>query len=90
MNAETPVLLAEKITQKTRTTLQEFKTKGQSSHSKLPNDSVYTVETVLNARKVNGELEFLVKFAGFSKIQACWEPAKNLPSFIVNFFQEAE
>ena len=88
VNAETPVLLAEKITQKTRTTLQEFKTKGQSSHSKLPNDSVYTVETVLNARKVNGELEFLVKFAGFSKNQACWEPAKNLPSFIVNFFQE--
>ena len=88
VNAETPVLLAEKITQQTRDTLRDLRSKSQSCHSKLQNDSVYTVESVLNARKVKGNLEFLVKFSGFSKHQACWEPVKSLPSFIKEFYQQ--
>ena len=32
---------------------------------KLPKDSIFTVESVLNARKNKNKIEFLVKFAGF-------------------------
>ena len=88
VDAETPVLLAEQITQQTRTSLWNFKTKSQTSNSKLLNDSVFTVETILNARMIKANLEFLVKFAGFPKQEACWEPAKNLPSFIVEYYQD--
>ena len=88
VDAETPVLLAERITQETRNNLWNFRMKSQSSNLKLPNDSVFTVETVLNARIVKSNLEYLVKFAGFSKQQACWEPVKNLPSFIVERFRD--
>ena len=88
VNAESPVFLAEKITQQTRNTLWNCKAQSQASNSKLPNDSVFTVETVLNARMVKSNLELLVKFSGFSKIQACWEPSKNLPDFIVQYYQD--
>ena len=37
---------------------------------------------------IKANLEFLVKFAGFPKQEACWEPAKNLPSFIVEYYQD--
>ena len=81
--SETPVLLAGCISEKTRNALREHRKKGQTSHYKLPNDSVYTVESILNARVLKDTTEFLVKFSGFSEKQACWEPSDNLPSFIV-------
>ena len=48
---------------------------------KLPKDSIFTVESVLNARK--NKNEFLVKFAGFPFQEACWEPVTSLPATIV-------
>ena len=88
VHAETPVLLAEKITKETRQKLLDFKAKNQTSNLKLPQDSVFTVETVLNARKNNNHIEYLVKFAGYPDHEACWEPSKNLPSFIVEHFKD--
>ena len=88
VNAQTPVLLAEKITRVTRQKLLNFKVKTQTSNLKLPNNSVFTVETVLNARKNNNVIEYFVKFAGYPASEACWEPAKNLPTFIVEHYQD--
>ena len=55
---------------------------------KLPNDSVFTVESVLNAKNEKGVLYYLVKFSGFPASQACWEPCTNLPRFIVEHNKE--
>jgi hypothetical protein len=87
-NAETPVLLAEKVTSETRNRLWNSHTKSQTTNRNLPNDSVFTVETVLNARKKKNNLEYLVKFAGFPFPDACWEPIGNLPSFIVEHYKD--
>ena len=88
VHAETPVLLAEKVTKETRQALLDFKAKNQTSNLKLPQDSVFTVETVLNARNNKNSIEYLVKFAGYPSNAACWEPCKNLPTFIVEYFKD--
>ena len=85
---ETPVLLAEKITKRTRENLWQYRAKNQTSNLRLPNDSVFTVETVFNVRKTKDVIEYLVKFAGYSDLESCWEPAKNLPNFIVDHYKE--
>ena len=53
---------------------------------KLPNASIFTLESVLNARKNKNKIEFLVKFAGFPFQEACWEPVTYLPTFIVEHY----
>ena len=65
-----------------------LKKKNQTSNLKLPHDSVFTVESVLNAKNEKGVLYYLVKFAGFPANQACWEPCTNLPRFIVEHYKE--
>ena len=85
---ETPVLLAEKITKQTRESIWQYRAKNQTSNPWLPNDSVFTVETVFNVRKTNDVIEYLVKFAGYSDLESCWEPSKTLPTFIVDHYRE--
>ena len=88
VDAETPVLLGEKITKATRMNLLTFKSKNQTSNLKLPKDSVFTVESVHNAREIKQDVEYLVKFAGYPLSEACWEPTRNLPAFIVEFYKD--
>ena len=88
VNAETPVLLAEKISKETKGKLLSFKEKHQTSNLKLPQDSVFTVEAILNAKNVNNDIQYLVKFAGYPISEACWEPCKNLPTFITEYYKD--
>ena len=85
---ETPVLLAENVTKETRMTILNYKVKIQTSNLKLPQDSVFIVESVLNSRKTNKNIEYLVQFAGCPATEACWEPIKNLPKFIVDYYKD--
>ena len=45
---EMPVLLSSKVTQATRNKLWDIKKRSQAYGAKLPNSSVFTVQTVLN------------------------------------------
>lgn len=85
---ETPVLLAENVTKETRMAILNYKAKTQTSNLKLPQDSVFIVESVLNSRKTNKNIEYLVQFAGCPATEACWEPIKNLPKFIVDYYED--
>ena len=38
----------------------------------------YEVESILDKRTMNGQTEFLVKWLGYDKGQATWEPTRNL------------
>ena len=87
-NVESPVLLAESLTQKTRDRLREYRVQQQKSNIVLPNDSVYIIQSVLDSRTVKTTVEYCVKFAGFPSSVTCWEPVKNLPTFIVDFYKE--
>ena len=86
VHAESPVLLGEKITKTTRAKLSSYRAKNQASNIKLPEDSVFVVESVLNTRKLVDDVEYLVKFSGYPPSEACWEPGKNLPHFVVDFY----
>ena len=70
-DVETPIHLAERVTQKTKQKLWNSKGKNQSHNMKLPNDTVFTIESILNAKKNQaGDLEYLVKVAGYPKEEA--------------------
>jgi hypothetical protein len=88
MYVESPALLAENFTQKTRDRLREYRVQQQKSNIVLPNDSIYIIQSVLDSRKVKTTVEYCVKFAGFPLSVTCWEPVKNLPTFIVDFYKE--
>ena len=87
MKEESPVLLAENVTAGTRSKLWNFRCNTQHTNRNLPKDSVFVVETILNARRMKSNLEYLVKFAGYPSQEACWEPVRSLPSFIVDYYQ---
>ena len=88
LNVESPVILAESLTQKTRDRLREYRVQQQKSNIVLPNDSIYIIQSVVDSRKVKTTVEYCVKFAGFPESVICWEPFKNLPTFIVDFYRE--
>ena len=81
-----PVILSSRVTTETRNKLWTYRQKSQGYGMKLPKDSIFTVESVLNARKNKNKIEFLVKFAGFPFQEACWEPVTSLPTFIVEHY----
>ena len=89
LNAETPVLLAEKVSRETKKSLVDFKERNQQSNLQLPKDSVFFVESILNSKLKKGVSYFLVKFAGYPVTEACWEPSKNLPKFIQTYYEDA-
>ena len=51
MEAEMPVILSNRVTTQTRNKLWTYGQKSQGYGMKLPKDSIFTVESVLNARK---------------------------------------
>ena len=75
---ESPVLLSEKISKETKKKLVSFKAKNNSSNLKLPNDSVFVVESVLDSRKSGSSFEYLVKFVGYPENEACWESIHHM------------
>lgn len=81
-----PRCLSSWVTTERRNKLWTYRQKSQGYGLKLPNASIFTVESVLNARKNKNKIEFLVKFAGFPFQEACWEPVTSLPTFIVEHY----
>ena len=88
--SESPVLLAEHLSQKTRDKLREYRSQHQKSNLDLKNDSVYIIQSVLDTRKVKNIVEYSVKFAGFPSSLSCWETTKNLPNFVIDFYSKGE
>ena len=84
---ESPVLLAENLSLETRSRLREWRAKEQPAFISLPKDTVFIVQSVLNARQVKGQKEYLIKFAGFPEEVSCWESTKNLPGFVVEYYK---
>ena len=89
-DCESPVLLAENLSVATRSKLREQRTKDQAAFVSLPKDTVFIIQTVKDSRQVKGRQEYLVKFAGFPEEACCWEPIKNLPVFIVEYYRNEE
>jgi hypothetical protein len=49
----------------------------------------YIVEKVLNKRKVDGVIEYLIKWEGYETEESTWEPIDNLKN-IMNLIQDYE
>lgn len=44
----------------------------------MPKTNTYVVEKILEKKRVAGELLYLIKWVGWPKSQATWEPVRNL------------
>jgi hypothetical protein len=49
----------------------------------------YIVEEVIDKRKVNGVVEYLIKWEGYEKTESTWEPIENLKN-IINLLKDFE
>jgi hypothetical protein len=50
-------------------------------------EDVYTVESLIGMRReVGGKREFLVKWKGYSRGEATWEPEKNISPDVVVYY----
>ena len=88
LHSESPVILAENLSQKTRDRLREYRSQSQKTNIQLPHDSVFIIQSILALRKTKKGFEYSVKFAGFPETVECWEAPKNLPKFIVDYYKK--
>lgn len=54
----------------------------QREQPKPAREEYFAVESLLGKRTVNGEVEYQVKWQGYSKDQATWENAINLTNIM--------
>ena len=88
MNSETPVLLKESLSKSTQEKLHVSRKRTKKTNLLLPDDEVFTVETILGFKKKDNVDYFHIKWAGFDKSEATWEPRINVPSFILRFYEK--
>lgn len=48
------------------------------SESLIDNQTVFNANKILDTRKVNGEIQYLVKWVNYLVKEATWEPAGNI------------
>ena len=86
---ESPVMLREALTKESRNCLYNFRSRTKQTQLQLPDDELFVVETILDICQKN-KAKFLVKWAGFPRSEATWEPEKNIPKFITKYYENSE
>ena len=86
VNEQSPVVLKDTLGKDSRTRLYNFRSKSKATQLDLPDDDLFIVESILEIRGKKKK-EFLVKWAGYPIDEATWEPEKNIPPFILKYYE---
>ena len=66
-------------------------TADEESAALIDNETVFNAEALLDKRIANGAIQYLVKWAGFPRAQATWEPAEHiLDNRLINDFEKRQ
>ena len=59
------------------------------SETLIDDETMYNAEKILECRTLNGQVQYLVKWAGYPLSDATWEPETNIldPRLLANFHQ---
>lgn len=70
---------------------QARETADEESAALIDNDTVFNAESLLDTRKANEAVQYLVKWAGFPRADATWEPVENiLDNRLIDDFQKRQ
>ena len=83
---EHPAVTSGKLSQESRNKLEKIKDKEKNFKEHDFSDNVYIVEEIKDTKHENGIEYYLIKWEDY--VEETWEPASNLPSFMVNYFKK--
>lgn len=88
-NEDSPVILKENLTSNSRSQLYNFRSRTKQTQLDLPDDDLFVVESILEAKEQKKTKLFLVKWAGFPESESTWEPSRNIPQFISRYYADS-
>ena len=85
-NEEHPAVTSGKLSQESRNRLEKVKDKEKNFKEQDFSDNVYIVEEIKDCKIEKGIEYYLIKWEDY--LEETWEPASNLPSFMVSYFKK--
>ena len=87
LHEESPVIPSNTLSNETRTRLREHR-KKTATYEDANNDIVYVIESITDDKMKKGQKLFRVKWLDFPQEESIWEPEKNIPNFILAYFND--
>ena len=84
---ESPVRDTDNITETTKTTLRNHRKATQNSND-AGQDDLYIIESIEEVSNKRGVVKYKVKWVGFPKDLASWEPEDNIPKFVKQYYKD--
>ena len=86
---DSPVVLKENLSSNSRSQLYNFRSRTKQTQLHLPDDDLFVVESILDVKMEKKTKLYLVKWSSFPDSEATWEPERNIPAFILKYYDEA-
>ena len=83
-NCDTPIMKASDLQSKSKEDLDSYRKKDSAKEAHA--DHLYVIESLLEKKGS----AFLVKWAGYPKEEATYEPVENIPKYITDYYKQED